>query len=93
LEQSEPGAVKKVTAQHDVEGVMRPSFMTFLLVACLLCTVDVSVIAHERHPAQTGDEKPGPEECQVDAEGRVGSSKAKNQLKAMRGFSKGARAC
>jgi hypothetical protein len=44
--------------------------MRLLLTVCFLGTVDASSIAGERHPAESGDEGPGSEECQVDPEGQ-----------------------
>ncbi|ATU94970.1 hypothetical protein [Phyllobacterium zundukense] len=51
---------------------MRPGFMRFVLATCLLCTVAVSANAHERYFHQGDDERPGPDECQVDREGLGG---------------------
>ncbi|CAN7667359.1 hypothetical protein LJR231_005293 [Phyllobacterium sp. LjRoot231] len=58
---------------------MRPGFMRFVLVICCFSTVEASAIAHERHFHQSGDEQPGPEECQIDPEALGGMEQGKGQ--------------
>jgi hypothetical protein len=56
---------------------MRPGFMRFVLVSCFLFTVEVSAIAQEPHSPKINDERPSPEECQVDPEGQGSIDKGK----------------
>ena len=45
---------------------MKLGFVDFVLVTYLLCTVDVSAAAHERHFHHNDHERSVREECQVD---------------------------
>lgn len=58
---------------------MKPRFMNFVLVTCLLCTVDVSAVAHERHFLQN-HERPSREECQVNPGGEGGIDQDRGQV-------------
>jgi hypothetical protein len=57
---------------------MRPGFMRFVLVACFLCTVEVSAIAQDPHSPQTDDEGPALEECRAEPEGQSGIDQGKD---------------